>query len=137
MSSDKKLRCVVVTPEKVFLEREVSLVVIPSFDGEVGILPGHVPTVARLGSGEMRLSEERSGKSYYVEGGFAQIRDNVVTILTPVVRELTELDTAKLERELEELSLTLESSFSAGGQQHRLEKMNRIRSALRLAKKTH
>ena len=135
MQTGKNIRCVVVTPERTVLDREANLVVVPAFDGEIGILTGHAPTLARLASGEMRLSGGPGAASYFVDGGFAQVSDDVVTVLTPRVRTLKELDPTRLEHELSELSLTVESSFSAEGQKLKNDKMNSIRAALRLAKR--
>jgi len=131
----KIIRCVVVTPERTVLDREANLVVVPAFDGEIGILAGHAPTLARLAAGEMRVLGGPGSTSYFVEGGFAQVQDDVVTVLTPRVRTLKELDPTRLETELSELSLTVESSFSAEGQKIKNDKMNAIRAALRLAKR--
>ncbi|MBX9655610.1 ATP synthase F1 subunit epsilon [bacterium] len=135
MHTGKNIRCVVVTPERTVLDREANLVVVPSFDGEIGILAGHAPTLARLAAGELRVSGGPGSASYFVEGGFAQVQDDVVTVLTSRVRTLKDLDPTRLETELSELSLTVESSFSAEGQKIKNDKMNAIRAALRLARR--
>lgn len=134
MHSAGKVRCVVVTPEKTIFDREASMVVVPSFDGEIGVMPGHAAAVARLGSGELRLTGAAEGStSYFIEGGFVQIKDNVVTVMTPKVRERSELDVARLEAQFNELSA--QTSTSTAGQQARTERLNGIRSALRLARR--
>ena len=51
---DKALQCIVVTPERTWLDELVESVVLPAYDGEIGILPGHTPLIARLGYGELR-----------------------------------------------------------------------------------
>jgi F-type H+-transporting ATPase subunit epsilon len=76
------LTCVVVTPEKVTFEQEAASVVLPLFDGEIGILPGHSPLIGRLGFGEMRLRTDGRVVRYYVDGGFVQVVDNIVSVLT-------------------------------------------------------
>ena len=79
---EHRLRCLVVTPEKTWLDQHVDSVVIPLFDGEMGILPGRSPVIGRLGFGELRTRRGDSVSRYFIDGGFAQIKDDVVTILT-------------------------------------------------------
>src|SRR3989442_151298 len=78
----REVRCVVVTPERALLDETADFVALPLYDGEIGILPGRAPLVGRLGYGELRLKKGTQTKSYYVDGGFVQVRANVVTILT-------------------------------------------------------
>ena len=51
---DRRIQCVVVTPERTWLDELVNSVVLPAYDGELGVLPGHTPLIARLGYGELR-----------------------------------------------------------------------------------
>jgi len=80
--SVKILDCIVVTPEATVLETPATFVVLPLFDGEIGIAPGHSPMIGRLGYGEMRIVEGNLIRRYYVDGGFVQVADNVVSVLT-------------------------------------------------------
>jgi F-type H+-transporting ATPase subunit epsilon len=77
-----ELNCIVVTPEKTALETKAEFVAMPLYDGEIGILPGHSPMIGRLGYGEMRIRAAGKETRYYVDGGFVQVADNVVSILT-------------------------------------------------------
>ncbi len=76
------LNCIVVTPEQTALEQTCQLVVLPLFDGEIGIAPGHSPMIGRLGYGEMRIKSGGTTSTYYIDGGFVQVADNVVSVLT-------------------------------------------------------
>lgn len=76
------LRVVVVTPEETAIDTTARLVVVPLFDGELGILPGRAPLIGRLGYGELRIGEGSKPARYYVDGGFVQVAQNVVTLLT-------------------------------------------------------
>lgn len=79
----KPLHCLVVTPEATVLEQDAEFVALPLFDGEIGIAAGHSPLIGRLGFGEMRIrSQGGSTSRYYIDGGFVQVVDNVVSILT-------------------------------------------------------
>src|SRR4051794_41961875 len=77
-----RLQCVVVTPERKLIDEVVEFVALPLYDGEVGILPGRTPLIGRLGYGELRTRIGGGTRRYFVEGGFAQVPDDVVTVLT-------------------------------------------------------
>src|ERR1700690_3928760 len=76
------LKCVVVTPEKALLDESADFVVVPMIDGELGVALYRLPLIGRLGFGELRITQGNQVKHYYVDGGFVQIRGNVVTVLT-------------------------------------------------------
>jgi F-type H+-transporting ATPase subunit epsilon len=79
----KLLHCIVVTPEATALEQDAEFVALPLFDGEIGIAPSHSPMIGRLGYGEMRIrSASGATATYYLDGGFVQVADNVVSVLT-------------------------------------------------------
>jgi F-type H+-transporting ATPase subunit epsilon len=77
-----KLQCIVVTPEATIRDSQADFVALPLYDGEIGIAPLHAPMIGRLGYGEMRIVEGSHTTRYYVDGGFVQVVDNVVSILT-------------------------------------------------------
>lgn len=77
-----KVRCTVVTPEKAVLDQIADLVILPMFDGELGVLPGRAPLIGRLGAGELRLKTGSSVVRYFIEPGFVQVRANVISVLT-------------------------------------------------------
>ncbi len=76
------IRCVVVTPERTELDREADSVILPMFDGALGILKGRAPMIGRLGFGTLQLQTAAGPERYYVDGGFAQVEGDVVNILT-------------------------------------------------------
>lgn len=80
--ADKKLQCVVVTPEKAILDEPADMVVLPMIDGELGVQPRRAALVGRLGTGELRIKQGAETKRLRIEGGFAQVRADVVTVLT-------------------------------------------------------
>ncbi len=79
-----KLQCIVVTPEKTILDQPADFVALPLFDGEIGLAPGRSPMIGRLGAGEMRILHKDQDETarYYIEGGFVEVIDNVVSVLT-------------------------------------------------------
>jgi len=96
-----KLQCVVVTPEKAVVDQEVDSLVIPLFDGEMGILPRRAPLVSKLGNGSLRLKNGSTEIIYFIEGGTVQLAKNVVTLLTPRATEVSSLDVASAKKVLE------------------------------------
>jgi F-type H+-transporting ATPase subunit epsilon len=76
------LRCTVVTPEATVVDTPADFVALPLYDGEAGIAPGRAPLIGRLGYGELRLRVGKAITRYYVDGGFVQVADNTVSVLT-------------------------------------------------------
>ena len=76
------LRCIVVTPEETVLETTAEFIALPLFDGEIGIGLLHSPMIGRMGYGELRIRNGADTTRYYVDGGFVQVADNVVSVLT-------------------------------------------------------
>jgi F-type H+-transporting ATPase subunit epsilon len=71
----------VISPEAILFEGAAESVVAPAFDGEVGILTGHAPMMTLLGRGELRLGTG-AGQRFRVEGGFLQVVDDQVRVVT-------------------------------------------------------
>ena len=92
----------IVTPEETTFDADVDSVVVPMLDGELGILSDHAPMIGRLGPGELRInSKGTQTQSFYVDGGFVQIADNIVSILTGVSMPAADLDLAQAKADLE------------------------------------
>lgn len=97
----KALQCVVVTPEATALEAGAEFVALPLFDGELGVAPGRGPMIGRLGFGELRLREGATTRRFYVDGGFVQVANNVVTVLTNRAVPAESLDASEANKLLE------------------------------------
>ncbi len=93
----KKLRIVVVTPERAEIDAEANFVVLPMFDGELGVLPGHSAFVGQLAAGELRITTGAEVKRYYIDGGFAQVAGGVVNVLTAKAIEGSKVSAAAAE----------------------------------------
>lgn len=94
------LRCIVVTPEMTVLDTPCEFIALPLFDGEAGIAPGRAPLIGRLGYGELRVRHGSHTMRYYVDGGFVQVADNVVSVLTNRAVLATALDSAAAQQQL-------------------------------------
>jgi F-type H+-transporting ATPase subunit epsilon len=96
-----KLQCQVVTPEKTLFDKTVDFVALPLYDGELGVLPGRSPLIGRLGYGELRTKSNDAVERYFVDGGFAQIRGNLVTVLTSRALPASQIDSSTTAEALE------------------------------------
>jgi F-type H+-transporting ATPase subunit epsilon len=95
------LRVVIVTPEQTVLDTTTDFVALPLYDGELGAAPGHAPMIGRLGYGELRIGRLPGEQSFYVDGGFVQIADNVVSVLTNRAIPVSRLDGDALQDQLQ------------------------------------
>jgi F-type H+-transporting ATPase subunit epsilon len=76
------LKVAVISPERTVFEGEADMVVAPAWDGEVGVLRGHAPMLVLLGAGDLRVTSGGTEQRFHVEGGFMQVADDVVTVLS-------------------------------------------------------
>jgi F-type H+-transporting ATPase subunit epsilon len=122
------LRCVVVTPERALLDQEVDFVALPMYDGELGVLPGRAALIGRLGPGELRTRRGNDTHHFFIDGGFAQVHNNIVTVLTPRALKAEEIHRAAAEQALEAAKST------TGSPEERLKAEARARAQLRLVR---
>jgi F-type H+-transporting ATPase subunit epsilon len=76
------MKVAIISPERTVYEGDADMVVAPAWDGEVGVLRGHAPMLVLLGAGVMRVRSGGAEQRFHVEGGFMQVADDVVTILS-------------------------------------------------------
>lgn len=76
------LKVSVISPERTLFDGDATQVVAPAYDGEVGILTGHAPMMALLGRGTLRVTEAGGERRFTVEGGFLQVVDDHVRVVT-------------------------------------------------------
>lgn len=106
----------VITPERAILEADATFVAIPAFDGELGILAHRAPLLAKLGVGWLRADTAEGKKSFLLSGGFAQVVDNKVTVLTEKAQTAAEIDpkaAAAALAEAQAMRITDEDSLEA------------------------
>ena len=78
----------VISPERTLFEGEVESLTAPAFDGEVGVLTSHAPMMTLLGKGTLRLGPDGSSGKFAVEGGFMQVIENQVRVVTEKATQL-------------------------------------------------
>lgn len=87
-----QLHLEVVTPARAVLKQKVDEVILPGAYGQLGILPGHIPLVTSLQIGELIIKVNGKAKTFVIDGGFAEIRDDHVTLLTEACEGVDEID---------------------------------------------
>mgnify|MGYP001544510856 CR=1 FL=1 len=86
------LRLEVVTPSHRVLEARADEVRIPGALGELGVLPGHTPLLTSLGTGEIKWTDGSEEGRLVVQGGFAEVQPDAVTVLATVAETVDEID---------------------------------------------
>lgn len=99
----KSFRCSIVTLSASILDDDVTYASVPAWDGQFGLLPGHSPFLARLGIGRLRLDFPEGGSRwFYIDGGFAQVQDGHLVLLTENAIPAESLSLRDAEAELAE-----------------------------------
>lgn len=131
MDNAKTFQLSLVTPERVVLEAKARSVVLPAYDGQLGVLRDRAPMLTRLGAGRLDAETDEGTKTFFVDGGFAQMVENRLTVLTEQARRPEELDTDAARQALTE-ALTLPAGDEAS---HKAKKraIERARAQLRMA----
>ena len=101
MSQEFKIE--IVNPEKSFLSKQdVTEVVIPAFEGEMGILKDHIPIISFLKPGIVKIFSKSGEEKYYVDDGIVEFNDNNLSILTSFIISTSNLDRNKIEEIIKE-----------------------------------
>lgn len=129
----KPLHLVLVTPETTLVDEPVESLRFPLFDGQIGILPGRAPLVGRLGTGELSVRTAAGRRSYFIDGGFVQVKGPVVSLLTNGAVPSASLDAHQAEQEL--LAAEQRTVRTSAEQLAREAAQTRARRKLALARK--
>jgi len=131
MSNEKTFSLSLVTPERVVLEAKAHSVVLPAYDGQLGVLRNRAPMLTRLGAGRLDAETDEGTKTFFVDGGFAQMVENRLTVLTEQAKRPEELDAAAARQALTE-ALTLPAGDKTS-HEARKRAIARARAQLRMA----
>ena len=94
MSEEFKVE--IVNPEKSFLVKEdVSEVIVPAYEGEMGILKDHISIISFLKPGIIKILSKSGDENYYVEDGIVEFKNNNLSILTSSILNIVEMDKSK------------------------------------------
>ncbi|MFA6553347.1 MAG: F0F1 ATP synthase subunit epsilon [Patescibacteria group bacterium] len=92
-----KIKFQITTPERVVFEDEVDEITLPTQQGEIGILPHHIPLVSLLSAGEIRIKKGSEIIYMAVSGGFIQVKPKQVTVLADTAEREEEIDEQRAE----------------------------------------
>jgi F-type H+-transporting ATPase subunit epsilon len=125
-----------VSPEKLLFSGAVESVVVPSVEGEFQVLKDHAPVMAMLKPGVVHIEDDKGGKrNLFVRGGFADVANNVLTILAEQAIALEDLDTATLDLEIKNAEEDVADAKTEDTRQRaaeRLEQLREVKTALKL-----
>lgn len=132
MSTDNKVHCIVVTPEKTELDTTCDSIVVPMFDGELGIQFGRAPMVGRLGFGLMKIKSNSGVAEWFVDGGFVQVTREGVYVLTDRLLKPDQIDRKEAEADLDKANMMVSNSPDTAAFKERA--LTQARAKVRLAK---
>ena len=93
----------IVSPEKSFLKKDnVTEVVVPAFEGEMGILKDHISIISFLKPGIIKVNSGSEEISFYVDDGIVEFKDNSLSILTSNIFDIKDADKAKIQEMIKE-----------------------------------
>ena len=102
MSEEFKVE--IVNPEKSFLSKEdVREVVVPAFEGEMGILRDHISIISFLKPGVIKIFSKSGEEKYYVEDGIIEFKNNNLSILTSSIFNIKDMDKNKIEEMIKQV----------------------------------
>ena len=93
-----KIRFRVVTPTRLVLDEDVDEVTAHGELGEFGVLPDHIAFLSTLVAGELTYKQGATKRTLAVGGGYAEVLDNVMTVLAPAAEFASEIDVARAQR---------------------------------------
>ncbi|MFP4600280.1 MAG: F0F1 ATP synthase subunit epsilon [Persicimonas sp.] len=133
--AEERITVEVVTPERAVLSEEVDEVVLPGAEGQVGVLPGHLPLLTSLSIGEMIVRDGGSERHFFVDKGFAEVLDDRVSVLTKGCEGISEIDIEKAKDELAVAEEEIERlEAKAEGAEAEEELLQRYRDSLKRAR---
>ncbi len=90
-----------VTPERLALQTRAEFVVLPAYEGEMGVLPGHAPFLVQLKAGEVRVTEGGTVRRFAVSGGFAEVGGEKVSLFAETAELAEQIDAERARQALE------------------------------------
>jgi len=97
MSEEFKVE--IVNPEKSFFSKEdVTEVIVPAFEGEMGILKDHIPIISFLKPGIIKVLRKSEEESYFIEDGILEFKENNLSILTSSIIKISDLSKEKIDK---------------------------------------
>ena len=129
------MRLEIVTAERVVYSEDVSVLVAPGADGELGILPSHAPLLTTLEPGEIRVTKDGEDTYMVVSGGFLEVIGNRVTILADTAERADEIDLERAEAAMQRAQERIASRPADADLERALASMRRSSARLNVARR--
>ena len=130
-----EMKLEIVTAERVVYSEDVSVLVAPGSDGELGVLPGHAPLLTTLAPGEIKVTKDGEESFMVVSGGFLEVLGNKVTILANTAEHADEIDEDRAEAALQRAQERVASAESDMDLERALASMRRSAARLGVARR--
>ena len=130
-----EMKLEIVTAERVVYSEDVSVLVAPGADGELGVLPGHAPLLTTLAPGEIKVTKDGEESFIVVSGGFLEVLGNKVTILANTAEHADEIDEDRAEAALKRAQERAASAVSDMDLERALASMRRSAARLGVARR--
>ena len=108
----EKLHFALVSPERELFNGEVDHVVVPGSEGEFGVLPNHAPVMSVIKPGALKVINDGAERRIFVNGGFADVTPEGLTVLAEEAVDLADIDAAQIEQQLKDASEDLRDANS-------------------------
>ncbi|MDZ4691225.1 F0F1 ATP synthase subunit epsilon [Terricaulis sp.] len=128
-----KLTFALVSPERELFNGEVDHVVVPGAEGEFGVLPNHAPVMSVIKPGALKVINDGAERRIFVNGGFADVTPEGLTVLAEEAIDLADIEPAQLEQDLKNATEDLRDANSDAKReaaQRALTRLETIRTAL-------
>jgi F-type H+-transporting ATPase subunit epsilon len=131
-----KIELKIVTPEKVVYQDLVESVSIPTVDGEITVLPGHIPIISGVKAGELRIKKGTSQDMFSITRGVAEVDGHTITILTDAAEKAEDIDEKRAEEARKKAKDLMSSTkVDEEGYADAVAQLERALSRMRIARK--
>lgn len=127
----------IITPEGIVFKGDADSVVVPTDQGEMGILPGHIPLIARVAAGDLVLAKGDKREAVAVDNGFVEILGDAIAVTTEAAIEVSRIDMEAVEASQRQAEAALQEARKNGNDPDLIERLEgsvRFAIAQRLAK---
>ncbi len=134
-----RIKFKVVTPERTVFQDEIDQVTLPTTDGEVTVLPNHMPYITVLGSGEIALKKDGQESTLAVSGGFVEFNKNEMVILADMAERAEEIDLQMAEAAKKRAEETMKQKITMDESEYALvaAAIEKESARIKVAKKHH
>ena len=129
----KKFELNIITPTDTFNYSDVEYLRAPSVDGLFGVLSGHIPSIIALDVGEVKIVNNNKSTRFAISGGFADIKDNNVTLILETAEEATNIDIKRANESIDRAKKYL--SDKSIDMERALNSIKKAKNRIRISKK--